>query len=69
MLVMELILVICFMVRINSIKDLGNWDVSAGTDFGGMFVLTKAFNKDISIWNVRFRLQKYVPKRNMFSKI
>ena len=33
-------------------QDIGNWDVSDGTNFSSMFSGAKKFNKDISKWNI-----------------
>ena len=33
-------------------QDIGDWDVSNGIDFSGMFENSSAFNQDISEWDV-----------------
>lgn len=33
-------------------QDIGNWDVSSGTEFFYMFTTCKSFNQDLSKWNI-----------------
>ena len=33
-------------------QDIGNWDVSNGTDFSYMFYRANVFNQDIRSWDV-----------------